>query len=207
MPILAGCQWKSADSTGPLGAEREMSMDGNRFQIYLNNTGYTGHWGYLDGSKWPRESQKGLDLYDGLRIIIGSKVYLENDTIPVTDANEIATRSDLDSLFIIEANASSETAPGGTISWALTPTFGYFNEVSESPASSIDPATWPTTGWPSRGTDTKWPGEWNGRFGRGVKYAQLESYYVMTVFIVMALKPVVEFLDVKLELLLQQMME
>jgi hypothetical protein len=167
------------DPAGDPAAERETHMDGNRFQIYLNNTGYTGHWGFLDGSKWPRDSQKGLDMYDGCRLIIGSKVYVANDSIPVTDPYEINTRTDLKSLYIVESNASSETDPSGTISWALTPVFGYFNELSESPAISIDPQTWPVEGWPSRGDEVKWPGEWNGRFGRGVQYAQLESYFVM----------------------------
>jgi hypothetical protein len=167
------------DPAADPAAERETHMDGNRFQIYLNNTGYTGHWGYLDGSKWPRDTEKGLDMYDGLRLIVGGKVYVENDTIPVTNPTEIQMRSDLDELYIVESNASSETAPGGTISWALTPVFGYFNELSESPAISIDPNTWPIDGWPSRGDELKWPGEWNGRFGRGVQYAQLESYFVM----------------------------
>jgi len=167
------------DPAGDPAAEREIHMDGNRFRIYFNNTGYTGHWGYLDGSKWPSNSEKGLDMFDGCRLVIGSKVYVENDSIPVTNQSEIDNRPDLDELYIIESNASSETAPGGTISWALTPVFGYFNELSESPAISIDPATWPTSGWPSRGDNLKWQGEWNGRFGRGVQYAQFESYSVM----------------------------
>jgi hypothetical protein len=40
------------------------------------------------------------------------------------------------------------------------------------------PNSWPLGGWPSQGYDKKWPGEWNGRFGRGVKYADLETYFV-----------------------------
>ena len=167
------------DPAGDPAAERETHMDGNRFQIYLNNTGYTGHWGYLDGSKWPRTSQEGLDMYDGCRIIIGSKVYVKNDSIPVTIPEEIENHPNLETLYIIESQAASETDPSGTISWALTPVFGYFNELSESPAVSVDPNSWPTTGWPARGDELKWPGEWNGRFGRGVKYAQFESYFVM----------------------------
>ena len=167
------------DPAGDPAAEREVHMDGNRFQIYLNTGGYTGHWGFLDGSKWPRNSQQGLDMYDGCRLIVGSKVYLENDTLPVTDGDRLNSGAELDSLFIIESDAESETAPGGTISWSFTPVFGYFNEVSETPAISIDPASWPIGGWPSRGDELKWPGEWNGRFGRGVQYAQLESYFVM----------------------------
>lgn len=41
------------------------------------------------------------------------------------------------------------------------------------------PESWPPQGWPSRGDELKWPGEWNGRFGRGVKYADQEAYYVI----------------------------
>jgi len=55
--------------------------------------------------------------------------------------------------------------------------FGYFNELNEYPAMSNLPESWPTSGWPSRGFEKKWPGEWNGRFGRGIKYADLETYY------------------------------
>lgn len=45
--------------------------------------------------------------------------------------------------------------------------FGYFNENSEYPAMSNRPESWPPNGWPSTGNQLKWPGEWNGRFGRG----------------------------------------
>jgi hypothetical protein len=40
------------------------------------------------------------------------------------------------------------------------------------------PSSWPPDGWPSTGTSTKWPGEWDGRFGRGVIYADMETYFV-----------------------------
>jgi hypothetical protein len=168
------------DPAGDPAAERETHMDGNRFRIYLHNSGTTGHWGYLDGSKWPATSEKGLDMYDDCRVIIGSRVYLKNDSIPVTDLAEIASNPDIDTLYTVESTIGDhcERSPDGTQNWILTPIFGYFNELSESPAISIDPNTWPPAGWPSRGDELKWPGEWNGRFGRGVQYAQLESYTV-----------------------------
>ncbi|OGB99220.1 hypothetical protein A2V82_06305 [candidate division KSB1 bacterium RBG_16_48_16] len=167
------------DPAGDPAAEREAHMDGNRFQIYFNNGGYTGSWGYLDGSKWPRTSEQGLDMYDTCNLIVGSKVYLKNDSIPETDADRIANGTDLSVLYIIESNSESETAPDGTTSWAFTPVFGYFNDLAESPAISTDSFSWPTAGWPARGDELKWPGEWNGRFGRGVQYAQFELYSVM----------------------------
>ena len=41
------------------------------------------------------------------------------------------------------------------------------------------PHSWPPAGWPASGNQLKWPGEWNGRFGRGVIYADLETYFVV----------------------------
>ena len=120
-------------------------------------------------------------MYDDCRILVGSQVYLENDSIPVTNEMEIRARSDLDSLVVLLApmHEHSETSPDGTATWTFTPVPGYFNDLAETPAISIDPFSWPPGGWPSRGFETKWPGEWNGRFGRGVQYAQMESYVVI----------------------------
>ena len=65
----------------------------------------------------------------------------------------------------------------GLVKWGFHPVFGYVNSFQDSPALSDDPNTWPSA-WPSTGTMTKWPGEWDGRFGRGVQYADLETYFV-----------------------------
>ncbi len=69
--------------------------------------------------------------------------------------------------------------PTGTVEWGFYPVFGYFNESGEYPAVSNIEDSWPSSGWPSTGLEKKWQGEWNGRFGRGVKYADQESYYVV----------------------------
>jgi hypothetical protein len=69
--------------------------------------------------------------------------------------------------------------PTGTVEWGFYPVFGYFNETGEYVAQSNMSGSWPTGGWPSTGFETKWPGEWNGRFGRGVIYADQESYFVV----------------------------
>ena len=69
--------------------------------------------------------------------------------------------------------------PTGTVEWGFYPVFGYFNETGEYPALSNIENSWPIGGWPSTGFETKWPGEWNGRFGRGVTYADQESFYVV----------------------------
>ena len=68
--------------------------------------------------------------------------------------------------------------PTGEIKWTLYPVSGYFNPLSETPAMSNDDSSWPDA-WPSTGNETKWPGEWDGRFGRGVIYADMETYFVV----------------------------
>ena len=44
---------------------------------------------------------------------------------------------------------------------------------------SNKPYSWPPVGWPATGSTTKWPGEWDGRFGRGVIYADMEAYFAV----------------------------
>ncbi len=170
------------DPAADRSALREGLMDGNQFlTVFRNNTQIGRKWA-IDGSKWPKDSEKGLQIYDQLAVLIGAQVFLEQDTIPVTDEAQITSRTDLDELFYIETMWTFEDMldqnPEGDIVWGMHAVPGYFNELSESPALSKDPFSWPTGGWPSRGFETKWPGEWNGRFGRGVRYAQLESYFV-----------------------------
>ena len=169
------------DPAGDRSALREGSMDGNQFLTVFRNNTQVGRRGLVDGSKWPKDSEKGLQVYDQMTIIIGAQVFLEQDSIPVTDEASITSRTDLDTLYYIEAQWNFEDMldqnPAGDIVWGLHAVPGYFNELSESPAVSDDPFTWPTAGWPARGNELKWPGEWNGRFGRGIQYAQLESYF------------------------------
>ncbi|UCH11138.1 MAG: hypothetical protein JSU61_04410 [Fidelibacterota bacterium] len=57
--------------------------------------------------------------------------------------------------------------------WAPLP--GYSNSRQESPARSDDPNTWPTY-WPEK--PLEWAGEWNGFFGRGIRNADVETYFV-----------------------------
>ncbi|MBO8130160.1 MAG: hypothetical protein H0Z29_01435 [Candidatus Marinimicrobia bacterium] len=170
------------DPAGDRSAVRMGVMDGNQFlTVFFNNT-QIGYKYMVDGSKWPRDSEKGIQVFDVLAVLLGAQVFVENDSIPVTDLSEIMARKDLDSLYFIETYWNYEDMldrnPEGDIVWGLYPVPGYFNPLSESPAISNDPFSWPPEGWPARGDEKKWPGEWNGRFGRGVKYAQLECCFV-----------------------------
>jgi len=171
------------DPAGDQAALRESHMTGNRFHLYFNNQGRQGHWPFLDGSRFPGTSERGLDLFDSNVMIVGAKVYVENGSIPVTEPAELAAvdPADLDTLYYCLSGRSDhaiDTSPDGTVEWGFQPVFGYFNVNSESPAVSTDPGSWPPEGWPASGYERKWAGRWNGRFGP-FPYAHMESYYVM----------------------------
>ena len=122
----------------------------------------------------PQMSQ--LGQWDTTQVIDGD--YLLR--LRVTDTNVIALGEDLHELYYLQTSYREEMDinPSGTFEYGLYPAFGYFNESNEYPAMSNRPSSWPVNGWPSIGRDTKWPGEWDGRFGRGVIYADMETYFV-----------------------------
>jgi hypothetical protein len=171
------------DPAGDIEAEREGYMSGNRILLYFQNTTELAKWTetYV-GSQWSRwpNTEIGVRMLDGIGLLIGAQVFLENNTIPVTDPYIIASRSDLDTLWFLQTSYREEmdTNPIGTVEWGIYPVYGYLNPNSEHPAMSNDSLSWPVGGWPSTGYSLKWPGEWNGRFGRGVIYADLETYFV-----------------------------
>jgi len=168
------------DPAGDIAAEREGFMTGNRVFLYFRNTTELSDWPRPDVSKWPN-NEDGTKMLDGIALLIGGRVYIANDSIPITDPAEIASRTDLDTLYFLQTSYREEMDrdPTGTIEWGFYPIFGYFNPLSEYPAMSNYSSSWPVGGWPSQGYTKKWPGEWNGRFGRGIIYADLECYFAV----------------------------
>jgi len=167
------------DPAGDIAAIREGWMNGNRVLLYFKNTTELANWPNFDQSKWPND-YTGTGMHDGIALYIVAKVHIANDSIPVTDPAEIASRSDLQELYFCQTSyrMGMDHSRDGLIRWGLYPVFGYFNENNEYPAMSNREDSWPVAGWPSAGSTLKWPGEWDGRFGRGVKYADLETYFV-----------------------------
>lgn len=169
------------DPAGDIAAVREGYMTGNRVFLYFQNTTELSDWPEVDVSRWPND-YTGTKMTDGINILICAEVFLENDTIPVTDPNIIASRNDLDTLWYCQTafRGGLDLNPEGTLQWGFYPVFGYFrnDETNEYPAMSNLPNSWPPDGWPSTGGQLKWPGVWNGRFGLGVMYADLETYFV-----------------------------
>ena len=174
------------DPAGDIAAEREGYMTGNRVFIYFRNTTELSDWPRVNVSKWPN-NPNGLKMTDGIGLLVGAKVYIEDDgnaatvdTIPLTELADIYT-TDHHTLYYLQTSYREEMDinPLGTVEWGFYPIFGYFDETGEYPAMSNIESSWPSGGWPSTEYQTKWPGEWNGRFGRGVIYADQESYYVV----------------------------
>ena len=174
------------DPAGDIAAEKEGYMSGNRVYIYFRNTTELSDWPRVNVSKWPN-NPNGLKMTDGIGLLVGAKVYIEDDgdvatldTIPLTELADIYTK-DHHTLYYLQTSYREEMDkdPTGTVEWGFYPVFGYFNETGEYPALSNIENSWPIGGWPSTGFESKWPGEWNGRFGRGVIYADQESFYVV----------------------------
>jgi len=173
------------DPAGDVEAEREGTMDGNRVHLKFQNTTELSDWPDQLASIWPKGD--GTKMLDGVGLLVGARVYIRDDlddntidTIPVTDTLEIKNNPNLHILEYLQTSYREEmdVNDSGLVEWGFYPVFGYFNEASEYPAMSDDSLSWPTAGWPS-GLGLKWRGEWDGRFGRGIQYADLETYFVV----------------------------
>ena len=173
------------DPAGDIEAEREGYMNGNRIYLYYRNTTELSDWPKPNVSKWPNNPD-GTKMLDGVGLLVGARVYIKDDldettidTIPITNLDNIEDEN-YHTLFYLQTSYREEmdTDPTGQVEWGFYPVFGYFNENSEYPALSRLPESWPTAGWPSA-DGLIWPNEWNGRFGRGIKYADLETYFVV----------------------------
>lgn len=170
------------DPAGDPSAIREGYMTGNRIFLYFKNTTQMSDWPKVEVSKWPN-TYEGTKMVDGIGLLIGAQVFITQDTIPVTDLDSVAllsARGLIDTLYFLQTEYREEVDkdPTGQIEWGLYPVHGYFNINSETPAMSNDSLSWPPAGWPAAGDQLKWQGEWDGRFGRGVIYADLETYFV-----------------------------
>ncbi len=173
------------DPAGDIAAEREGYMTGNRVFLYFRNNTELSDWPKVNVSRWPNNLD-GVKMVDGIGLLVGAKIYIKDDpttkidSTVVSDPLEIGDGEGLHKLYFLQTSYREEMDlnPAGTFEYGFYPAFGYMNETSEYPAMSNRPSSWPTDGWPSTGTSTKWPGEWDGRFGRGVIYADMETYFV-----------------------------
>ncbi len=170
------------DPAGDQAAVRSAPFQGNRMYFLLNNNSSicdTGH-GQAIWNKWP-DIYTGFTMMHGVNAMMASRSYIAGDSTIIDDWNEIQSRDDLTVLYRAQHGwrGRNDNDPTGTIEWGFKPVITYMNPLSETMALSNAPESWPVVGWPARGDELKWPGEWDGRFGRGIAYADLEAYFVI----------------------------
>jgi hypothetical protein len=188
------------DPAADLAYMREGWMDGNRILLLFQNTTELSGWPRNNASFWPN-TQRGSKMNDGISVLIGSRIYLDNREenkteiepgtgiyqYKVLDDPEVINNTPVMYIDTVHFMACSyreeqDRDPYGTVEWRLYPVGSYLNHtgsnVSESPAISDDPLTWPLEGWPIENSLIGYQGLWAGRFGWGQIYADLECYFV-----------------------------
>lgn len=170
------------DGAGDPYLEREGFMTGNRVQLLFKNNTELGDYPRKDAVRWPR-GIGGNVMHDGLGLLVTAPVFIRDGSTPVTDTTEIRMLSLeglIDTLFYCQTNYREEMDrdPTGQIEWGFHPAPGYMNNLSETPAMSNDPDSWPLQGWLYTNRSLRWAGEWDGRFGRGQIRSDLEAYFV-----------------------------
>ncbi|MFA8342678.1 MAG: hypothetical protein ACEPO8_06845 [Rhodothermaceae bacterium] len=161
------------DPAGDPGRIREGFMSGNRVFIRFTNTTELSKCCGVQYSKWPND-QNGLPMTDGVALLVGSRVLLDNG-VPSPWATGV-----MDTLYYIQTHYRElvDVSKNGLIVYGFMPPKGYLNPDNEYVAMSNIKDSWPLQGWPASGNSLKWQGLWNGRFGAGVVYADLETYFV-----------------------------
>jgi hypothetical protein len=171
------------DPAGDISAIRSGYMNGNRLMLYFENNTQISDFPATGTSRWPND-YTGQRMVDVASVLVGCKVFVYHDSIPIDDLNDVRlNESDaIDTLYFVQSHSYSDALPDlnydGTVEWGLYPVPGYCNETQDYVAMSNKPNSWPLAGWPITGFTKVWPGEWNGRFGRGITKAALESYFV-----------------------------
>ncbi len=164
------------DPAGDQAAVRSAPFNGNRFYVLLNNNTSlwdTGH-GKAIWNKWP-DIYNGFTMAHGVNAMMAARTYVAGDSTIIDNIDEINSRDDLTIIYRGQHGwrGRNDLDPTGTVEWGCKPVITYMNPLAETMAMSNNPDSWPVNGWPARGDELKWPGEWDGRFGRGVIYADL----------------------------------
>lgn len=146
---------------GDYNQTRKGYMDGNLAATVYYNFGEIADWENEPSRSgvWPKGTNH--TYVDGVAIIVQSETQdpFGNIIHPLESNYYEFTRYD--------------RSTGVTYGWWPLP--GYAASYSSYPARSDDEATWPLT-WPDR--PSEWNGLWNGFFGKGVKNADVETFFV-----------------------------
>lgn len=160
-------------------------MDGNLIETNFRNHGELSRWSDIPWGVWPRGI--GGRHIDGIAIVVAGQVTGERVKYPQFYPGSFRDTT-LNPVILNYRDAGRLVGADGAV-WGWTPLNDFHNPLrfdpvtgsrTPNPAMSNDPTTWPTI-WPDRLDEeaSGWPNSWNGMFGRGVKNADLESFYVM----------------------------
>ncbi|MBU1098069.1 MAG: hypothetical protein KKB34_16415 [Bacteroidetes bacterium] len=165
LPLIVKSQWVVDKTKGNHNNTKKGFMDGNLVGTVYYNFGEVGD--YLNEKNrsgvWPKGT---------------NHIYLDGVAI-IVQAEAKAPSGDI--IHPLETNYYEFTRynPSTGITYGWWPLPNYANPFNSSPARSDDEftnqVTWPSH-WPDRTSD--WDGYWNGYFGKGVKNADLETYFV-----------------------------
>ncbi|PIP13369.1 MAG: hypothetical protein COX49_02270, partial [bacterium (Candidatus Stahlbacteria) CG23_combo_of_CG06-09_8_20_14_all_40_9] len=157
---LSGQPREPDPNTGDPRWRKRGIMDGNMVRTLFYNDGEIGRYDEPFSGEWPKGS--GHLYIDGVAVIVMVECVDNNGNII----------HPMETMYYEFMDMNPET--NQPMGWAPLP--GYCNYYQDSPALSDDPESWPDR-WPDKPLD--WGGYWNGYFGKGVKNADLETYYVM----------------------------
>jgi len=165
-------------NVGDVTLKRTGTMDGNLVRTLFINWGEIAHWPDSPSGEWPKGT--GHQYVDGVALVVQARA-IDNNGIVIypmeTQYREFVDKGPEDEL------------------WGWAPVPGYFNSAGTEPAVSDDPLTWPSF-WPDKPDGWINPNEipndldddenglvddlvyWNGFFGKGVRNADLEAYFV-----------------------------
>jgi len=182
------------DPAGDPNHIKTSAMDGNNIYLTFKNSTELSNWNEGSNEKfslWPQGGDNPQSMLDGIALLIAGKVYITDDDDSNTlDTEVIDNKVQIDNLlsqdnpglhevyFLQTSYREEMDQDPDDFTWGFHPVIDYTSLYSDSPAMSDDPDSWPN-GWPSTSTTDKWHGEWNGRFGRGIKYANLETFFVV----------------------------
>jgi hypothetical protein len=134
-------------------------MDGNLVGTVYYNYGEIADWenDATHSGVWPKGTNH--TYVDGVAVIVQAE----------------ATTPGGQKIHPLETNYYEYTRTDGKITYGWYSLPGYANPYQNGVARSDDPNTWPSS-WPDQKSD--WNGQWNGFFGKNIKNADLETFFV-----------------------------
>ncbi|MBP7461444.1 MAG: hypothetical protein KBA26_09155 [Candidatus Delongbacteria bacterium] len=163
--VTTGTILAQKDLVGDIQNTKKGIMDGNLVRTLFRNHGEVALWPDQPSGEWPKGS--GHSYVDGVALAVSVSTYDRNGKL----------------IHPLETNYREfvKLSPDKTRVYGWAPLPGYANPIQDEPAMSDNATTWPSC-WPDKRDETDdpgWCGKWNGFFGKGIRNADLETFYVM----------------------------